>query len=358
MHPLRARTTTAVGTLAKAIVVVLLAALACLAMGAGPAAAAADDVSWAISTAAGDFGPDRQNYSYTLDPGGRLEDGLVVVNHGTAPLHLAVYAADGFTTEKGRLDLVAKGAKSTRVGAWVHAARPDVTVRPGESVEVPFTVTLPGDAAPGEYMGGIVTSLTQAGETDGSDAGRRLGIRIRLRVGGALKPSLSVEHLNVRYSGTPNPFGKGDATVTYTIHNTGNAILTARQTVSVSGPFGRLGVRAGRIDDSPQLLPGDTWKVSVPVHGVAAALRLTGTVALVPLLTDASGSVAPLAVGKTTTHSWTLPWALLLLLVAGCGLVIAVPAARRRRRQAELREDARVQEDVEQALPQPETSDH
>ncbi|WP_127358803.1 hypothetical protein [Actinacidiphila soli] len=59
----------------------------------------------------------------------------------------------------------------------------------------------------------------------------------------------------MRYSGTPNPFGKGDATVTYTIHNTGNAILTDRQTVHISGPFGRLDVRAGQIDDSPQLLP-------------------------------------------------------------------------------------------------------
>jgi hypothetical protein len=160
----------------------------------------------------------------------------------------------------------------------------------------------------------------------------------------------------VSYSGTPNPFGEGDATFTYTIHNTGNAILTARQAVSISGPFGRLGVRAGQIDDSPQLLPGETWKVSVPVHGVAPALRLTGTVTLIPLLTDASGSVAPLAVVETTTHTWTLPWALLPFLVVLCGLVVAGLASRRR--QAKLREDARAQEAVEQALHERETSDH
>jgi hypothetical protein len=337
--------------------VVLLAALGFLAVGAGPAAAADGDASWAVSTASNDFGSGRQNYSYTINPGGQLKDGLVVVNHGTTPLHLAVYAADGFIAKGGQLDLVTKDAKSTRVGAWVHTDRPDVTVQPGASAEVPFTVTLPGNAAPGEYMGGIVTSLTQAGEADGGNEDRRLGIRIRLRVGGELNPSLSVEDLHVRYSGTPNPFGKGDATVTYTIHNTGNAILSARQAVSISGPFGRLDVRAGQIDDSPQLLPGDTWKVSVPVRGVAPALRLTGTVTLVPLLTDASGSVAPLAVVGTTTHAWTIPWALLLFLVVLCGLVVAGLASRRRRRQAELREDARVQEAVEQALRERETSD-
>lgn len=348
MRPPRPRTTTA--ALAQATVVVLLTALGFLGVGVGAGAgpAAADgDAPWAITTASNDFGSGRQNYSYTLNPGGRLEDGLVVVNRGTTPLHLAVYGADGFTGKGGRLDLVARDAKSTRVGAWVRTDRPDVTVRPGESVQVPFTVALPDDAAPGEYMGGIVTSLTQAG--DGIDAGRRLGIRIRLRVGGKLDPRLSVEDLHMRYAGTPNPFGKGDATVTYTIHNTGNAILTARQAVSVSSPFGRSGVRAGQIADSPQLLPGESWKVSVPVHGAAAGLRLTGTVTLVPLLTDASGSVAPLAAVETTTRAWTTPWALLVLLVVVlCGLVAGL-AFRRRRRRAEPGEEAGAQEADAQA---------
>jgi hypothetical protein len=168
---------------------------------------------------------------------------------------------------------------------------------------------------------------------------------------------VSVDDLHVRYSGTPDPFGKGDATVTYTIHNTGNAILTVRQAVSLSGPFGRSGARAGKIDDSPQLLPGDTWKVSVPVHEVAPALRLTGTVTLVPLLTDASGSVAPLAVAETTTHTWTVPWALLLFVVVLCGLVVVGLASWSRRRKARHREHGDVQEVVEQASPERETSD-
>jgi hypothetical protein len=188
---------------------------------------------------------------------------------------------------------------------------------------VPFAITLPKDAAPGDYMGGIVTSQAQAGE---------VGIRIRLRVGGALKPSLSAESLRVHFSGTPNPLGKGDATVTYTIHNTGNAILTAKQTVSVSGPFGRRGVGAEKIADSPPLLPGEAWKVSAPLHGVTPALRLTATVTLVPLLTDAAGSTAPLGATKASEHAWTVPWSLLLAVIVLCGLVVAGLAFRPRRR--------------------------
>ena len=75
---------------------------------------------------------------------------------------------------------------------------------------------------------------------------RRASIRIRLRVGGFLKPSLAVEHVRI-----------DDATVTYTIHNTGNAILSARQTASLSGPFGRWNVRE-RNEQEPLWTPETT----------------------------------------------------------------------------------------------------
>src|SRR3954463_1840251 len=341
MHLPRSRTTAP----ARATAVVLLTALGLLGAGAGPAAADAGG-SWTIGTASNDFGSGRPNYRYTLDAGGGLEDGLVVVNHGTTPLHLAMYAADGFTARDGRLDLVTKDARSTKVGAWTHPDRPELTVRPGESAPVPFTVGPPDNAAPGEYMGGIVTA---------DDTGRRLGIRIRLRVGGALKPSLSAENVHVSYSGTP--FGKGDATVAYTVRNTGNAILTARQAVSVSGPFGGLRVHAGKVADSPQLLPGDTWKVSVPVRGVAPLPRLTGTVTLVPLLTDASGSIAPLAPVETTSYAWT--WALPLVLIALIGLVAAPLAVRRRRARPTSPRGAGPSNDgLDAADPRPKISGH
>jgi hypothetical protein len=306
LHPLSLRRTVATASLLLATVGLsgLLA----------PSALAAD-VPWTVKPAANQFGADRESYGYTLNPGGTLEDGIVVVNGGPTPLHLAVHAADGVTSPQGRFELVTKDTASKGVGAWVRPGQADVTVGAGESAEVPFAITLPKDAAPGDYAGGIVTSA----------AGQRAGIQIRLRVGGALKPSLSVEHVHVDTS-----------TVTYTIHNTGNAILTARQTVKVSGPFGRWKAEAGRIPNTPPLLPGESWKVSAPVHDVTPALRLTATVTVVPLLTDAAGSTAPLAAIKTSGHAWAIPWALLLALVVLCGLVVAAVVFRPRRRATAL----------------------
>lgn len=307
----------------RAAVVVLLATL-----GLTQPAAAADP--WTVEPAANDFGAGRESFRYTANPGGQVEDGIVVVNPGTAALHLALSAADAVTTDTGELDLVPEDAASKGVGAWVRLNQDDVLIPPGESVELPFSVALPDDAEPGDYMGGIVTSRAQG------DGSQRVGIPIRLRVGGALKPSLALEGVHVDYADTPNPLGKGDATVTYTIRNTGNAILNARQAVSVSGPFGRWDVDAGKLADSPSLLPGDTWKVSAPVHGVTPAVRLTATVSLVPLLTDAAGSTAPLTTVEASGHAWTVPWSLLVAVVLVCGLVAAGVAFRPRRRLREI----------------------
>ncbi|MFD3403938.1 WxL protein peptidoglycan domain-containing protein [Kribbella sp. NPDC058693] len=317
----------------RGLLATLLAAVGAIA-GAGTAVAA-DDVPWSVSTAANSFGSDRQNYSYTVDPGGEVQDALVVANSGKTPLTLGVYAADGFTTDDGRLDLLTDDAKSTGVGTWVHTPSAQVTIQPGKSLQVPFALAVPAGATPGDHLGGIVTSLKQSGDVD-----RRLAIRIRVRVSGALEPSVSVDDVKIHYSGTAIPFAKADATVTYTIHNTGNAILAARPSTSLVGLFGAGRVGSMHVDDTPQLLPGESWKVSAKVDGVRPLIRETGTVTLLPLLTDAAGSTGTLDTVTATAHAWSIPWAALLVLVVLCLAVIALVTSRRVRRARTSRPEA------------------
>ncbi|MFF3753024.1 WxL protein peptidoglycan domain-containing protein [Streptomyces sp. NPDC002018] len=342
---------TRVTALVRTVALALLLALATAGLSAGPALAADGDVTWTVRTAANSYGDDRSSFSYAVNPGGQLKDAMVVANHGTSPLELAVYAADGYTTDTGQLDLLTKGTRSVGVGAWVRARSGSVVVKPGKSVEVPFTVGVPANATPGDYVGGILTSLKQSDEAEGINVDRRLGIRVKLRVSGELRPALAVEDLHVDYAGTFDPFATGDATVTYTIHNTGNAILSARQAVSVSGPFGWLRAEAGDIAPPPELLPGEKWKVKVPVHGVAPGVSLAATATLTPVLTEASGSTTPLKPVEATAHGWAVPWTLLLLVVVLVAVVVGALVLRRRGRvRRALREDARVQDAVEQAL--------
>jgi hypothetical protein len=65
-------------------------------------------------------------------------------------------------------------------------------------------------------------------------------------------------------------------------------------------------------------------------------MSLAATVSLVPLLTDAAGSIAPLAPTGATAHAWAVPWTLLLLVVVACALVAAALLAVERRRRATM----------------------
>ena len=254
---------------------------------AQPAVAAAAD--WTVQPAANSFGAGRQSYGYTIAPGAEVSDGVVVVNHGAAQLQLPL--------------------RPRGVGGWVHLDQPDVTVPPGETAQIPFSIAVPSDAKPGDRVGSLA------------------GVPIRLRVGGPLTPRLAVGDVRVDYA---NPaFGKGDATVSYTLRNTGNAILGARQTVSIAGPFGIAKVAAGKLPDTRQLAPGAGVRVSAQLHGVTPAIRSTATVNVIPLLPDAAGSIAPLPAIQATGKAWTFPWTLLAAIALICAL--AAGLARRRR---------------------------
>ncbi len=323
----------------------LTAALALSIVGAASPALAAEDVgpevTWGVRTASGAHGDGRENYAYEVDPGGSVEDAIIVANHDDAPLTLDIYAADGFTTSSGQLDVATRDVVPREIGAWLVPAVDRVTIAPGEAVEVPFTITVPDRATPGDHAGGILTTLTSPPVEDGVTVDRRLGIRIHLRVTGDVAPALTLDGLRVDYVGTPHPFATGEAMISYTVRNSGNARLSAGQTVTLSGPFGLFPLEAAGLTDVPELLPGESWPVEVHLTGVVPAFVLDGTVTLTLPDGAVTASVSTVAV----------PWTLLILVVLlTAAIVLWLVTARRRRAARTAREDARVQEAVEQAL--------
>ena len=87
----------------------------------------------------------------------------------------------------------------------------------------------------------------------------------------------------------------------------------------------------------PSLLPGATWRGSAPVPDVTPAVRLTATVTLLPLLTDAAGSTTPLNPVERSGHGWAVPWSLVATLLVLAGLLVAALTIRSRRRRRPLR---------------------
>ncbi|MFE5815321.1 WxL protein peptidoglycan domain-containing protein [Streptomyces sp. NPDC056479] len=277
----------------------------------------------------------RPNFSYGATPGALVKDHIAVFNYGTKPLTLRVYAQDAFTTADGGFDLFAARHRPTDAGSWIKLRKNQVKVPARSRVIVPFTLTVPAKATPGDHTGGIVASLSAAGaDKKGNKVAldQRVGARVYLRVAGALTPRLAVEDLRTVYHGSANPFGTGSATVTYTVRNTGNVRLAAHQTVGVRDGLGGT-AEVARLRDLPELLPGDSVSVTAKATGVLPAFRDTTSVTIdpEPVRGDIQHRILPRV---TRTEAFTaVPWAFLALLLAVLAAAVTFVLIRRRRRR-------------------------
>lgn len=313
-------------------------------LAASAAAAPSPDttVTWSVKPADTAQGRDRPNYAYDLMPGGTVGDALYVANRSPQPITLRVYAADGFLTDDGALDILAGGVESTDLGSWVSIASPELTLDSGASAEVPFTVAVPADAAPGDYAAGIVASMLVTAD-NGTITERRLGSRVHLRVQGELAPALAISDVVVDYHGTANPAETGSATVGYTLTNTGNTRLDPDAEVALGGPFGWARVTAA--DDAPELLPGSSLERTVEVAGIVPLVLLSADVTATSqvvsrTLAGAEPSTLDPLVSQGTATTAAVPWTALAILAVIALLVAWRIVAARRRRAAHAREIA------------------
>ncbi|WP_336705984.1 WxL protein peptidoglycan domain-containing protein [Oerskovia sp. USHLN155] len=289
-----------------------------------------EPVSWGVAPASA------PTFDLVLDPGATVTDELVVTNHGDVPLDLAVYAADAFTSPTGALDVLPAGTPSEDLGAWITPDAARVAVGPGERVTVPFTLTVPAGATPGDHTAALVTSLVTGAGEGGVAVDRRLGTRVLVRVAGDLVPSAAITAVHAAYTGAWNPAGTGDAQVSYTVTNTGNVRLKGPLSATVASGVGSVSVPLG---DLPELLPGDAITLTGTVSGVAPLGWLSASVTLAPVVaTPASTTLpdgaashpVPLATGEG--HLWAVPWSALALATLLVGAVLGWRALRRRAR--------------------------
>jgi hypothetical protein len=289
--------------------------------------------SWAVRPAGADGKPDtRTHFTYTLADGQRqVSDKAVVANLGKAPLTLTVYGADAFTNSTGAFDLRASAGPRNDVGAWLKPDNPTLTIPPASTAVVPFTLTIPASATPGDHAGGLVVSLTTPGTSGGQQVNieTRVAVRVYVRVPGDLQPQLAVGSVAASYRGVNSPFGKGTVTATYTVTNPGNVRLQAHPTVTVTDAFGDV-LGSAKPADLPEVLPGQTATFTTTLARVFPAGPLTVKVSLTPFA-DAQQPVKSVPVVSGNGYLWAIPWSLLAVLVVVVVLLVALWLFRRRR---------------------------
>jgi len=309
-------------------------ALLLLLVGAGPAQAASPAPAiWSVAPAT-PTGPDgeRGRFEFSdLAPGDTVTDLVAVQNRGETGLSLLVYASDARNTADGGFDLLPADEAPTGVGAWVRVENEEIVLGPGEQTVVPFTLTVPENATPGEHVGGIVAALVVPSTgSDGAviDVHYRVGARIYLRVDGPLEPRLEIEDVTARYEGGLNPLELGDLQVGWTVRNTGNVRLGGTHAVRVTAPLG-ITLATQRLDDLPELLPGASLDLAHTSPDLLPLLLLGARVELQPIAPEELAlSALPAVTGAA--DAWAIPWLLLPVLV----LLIILGARRWRRRRA------------------------
>ena len=309
-----------------------LASLASLALlGASPAysapASAASSVTFGIEAAQAHQPDSRAYLSYGATPGAVISDHIALVNYSAHPLRLNLYAVDALAGADGGITFATAATTASDAGSWfTTGASRSLLVPPrqadgaaGVRIET-LRLKVPVGAAPGDHVAALVASLTVENTSAGGtpvELEQRVVERAYIRVAGNLSPQLRVEHLSLSFGQPFNPFGDVDATVRYTVRNTGNVLLSATQSVAVSGLFGG-SAQAPPLPAITRLLPGAQIAFITRIHHVYPGLRLSATVTLHPTVANESDVDGTMSTVRTSTSGWA--WT----LTGGALLVLAI----------------------------------
>ncbi|MCT9076854.1 DUF916 domain-containing protein [Streptomyces fulvoviolaceus] len=319
----------------RKLYVLLLGLLASLL--AAPAHAA-DNGSWSVYPISTKVAT-RPYFYLSADPGQTIEDKVVVANKTGKPLTFRLYAADAYNTARdGGFAVRTLKEKQRGVGVWAKPAKARVKVPAHGKVTVPFTLRVPEGAEPGDHPGALVALDERIDRGDGSVAlgvQRAVAARVYLRVGGPTLPAVAVEDVRVIHHQPLVPgFGDSTATISYTLHNTGNVTLDPKVELRATGLFGRTLLARDLAKIPSELLPGQRVRLSEPWRG--APQFDWGEVTLTASAKDTRESAS----ASFFALPWLLAAVLAVVLVLGGVLLIRARRARAAARSVTSANDA------------------
>ena len=169
------------------------------------------------------------------------------------------------------------------MGASIQLPVSQVNLSPRSYEVVPFTITTPLRATPGDHVGGIVLAPTEGAPSTSGNVHvsiiNAVGVHVYGRVQGKLVPDLSVTTLSISaHSSLATQFGgAASSTVKVTVSNTGNVRLASTATIfrchhsSVSSA-------GAKVVKVPELLPQNAVTFNVPFKSVIPFGQLSATV--------------------------------------------------------------------------------
>ncbi len=219
------------------------------------------------------------------------------------------------------------------MGAWIHLPVSQVMIPPRSGDVLKFTYNPPPNVPPGDYTGGIVAEETR-GPVNKSGTVRvqsllAVAVGVFGDVKGPLHPRLAVTGVTIKTtrSCVSQLGGPVDATVTYSVTNTGNQNLTPNVAVSLSPLLGSGTTQHTRV---ALLLPGSTVTLHHTFKSVVPFGHLSTTIVAGSTSASSSGSVGVVVI----------PWALVVIVA-----ILLILLLYRRHRRNKRREDGGTEDE-------------
>ena len=171
-------------------------------------------------------------------PGARIDQSIIVTNPYDRPLLVDIAAVDATTGAQTGASYGTPGSGARHTARWIAVRQRQLKLGPLENRTVGFTVTIPNDATPGQYLAGISASVardTTSAKPEAGNSEAAFAIRLRSQrviavevdVPGATAPDLVVTKAR--------PVARSDMiNLALSIENRGNAF--AHGTGLVSAP--------------------------------------------------------------------------------------------------------------------------
>jgi hypothetical protein len=135
-------------------------------------------------------------------PGQVITQSVTVLNPNRQADTINLEPVDGTTNDETGAAYGAPGSPKASTARWISVSSPQLTLQPGESRDVAFTVRVPPNLGPGQYLAGISASVpvdpSKKPKAKAGDAGFNLALEmqrvvaVEVDIPGAWAPSLVV----------------------------------------------------------------------------------------------------------------------------------------------------------------------
>ncbi len=192
---------------------------------------------------------------YTSAKGQVIESRVKLLNNENRTLVLTPSTANfGAKDETGEPDFKFD-APSADLSAWIQIDKAQLTLDPGETKEVPFTIAVPTDAEPGGHYAGIFFA-SGGTATGGGQIGvqSKLGTLVILTVDGNIREQAAIS--SVKLDG-PSSLSRPPVNLNVRIKNSGNVHVKPKGKVTILNMFGGE-VETITLPQDKNVLPGQT----------------------------------------------------------------------------------------------------